>query len=184
MRDALRQLSPEKYWVYGPTVSEFSAVVEFVQRQCDNNLHATEALVAQHRTAEDPTGASSEAADDLLYYAYLEREMLWSFALWRLQGMFEALIVKEYGRSTTRRSLLGLKAKLEAVRSSGFTIDAAAEVELLGWARLRNLLSHTPAEHYRPISLDRQDIEEYRQLLESVCSSLCEQANAGDGNGA
>jgi hypothetical protein len=115
--------------------------------------------------------AHVEVSADLRYYNHIEKGLLWSFALWRLQGMFEAVLVAHYLAEKQPKPLLGLKAKLQGVAAGGFRTPEADVAELLAWANLRNLLSHSPPEHFRPVAVDREDVEEYVALLKRVCAS-------------
>ncbi len=174
MRDALRNLSDSKYWVYGPSTYEFDSVVELIQKYSD---YADECIDRRTSDAEVPAEfeeAHAEVSSDLRYYCYIEKGLLWSFALWRLQGMFEALLASHYLRGTQMRRL-GLKGKLRALREAGYELPIAQQEELLRWAALRNLLSHMPPEHYHPIAVDREDMEEFVVLLKSVCAVLSKQ---------
>ncbi len=115
--------------------------------------------------------AHAEVSSDLRYYNFSEKGLLWSFALWRLQGMFEAVLVAQYLPATPPKPLFGLRAKLQAAAAAGYCTSEADVAELQAWADLRNLLSHSPPEHFHPVAIDRQDVEEYVSLLKRVCES-------------
>lgn len=171
MREELRKLGDGDYWVYGPSIREFDDVVELVQKYSDYADTCTEQLASATSVPDEFADAHAEVGSDLRYYNYVEKGLLWSFALWRIQGMFEALIVSHYLPPRPRKPLIGLRSKLKAVESAGYAISAEKKAELLDWGQLRNLLSHMPPEHYRPIAVDREDIEEYVSLLNSICAS-------------
>jgi hypothetical protein len=170
MRDALLNLKENDYWLYGPSVFEFDYVTRLIQKFSD---YADEFVA---RTADDISAPPEfaqphlEASSDLRYYSFLEKGLLWSFALWRLQGMFEALILHHYLPSRPKQHLIGFWTKLRALKEAGYRLDAKDEKELMDWARLRNLLSHAPPEHFHPIAIDRLDVEEYVALLKKVCA--------------
>jgi hypothetical protein len=176
MRDALRQLSDGEYWVYGPSTHEFDNVVGLVQKYSD---YADTCIKGSAESDDDVpeefADADAEVSADLGYYNYIEKGLLWSFALWRIQGMFEALLVTHYLPSKPAKPLIGLRSKLEAVSAAGYSTATEHESELVAWGNLRNLLSHSPPEHYCPIAVDREDIEEYVSLLKAVCASWTEQ---------
>lgn len=118
-----------------------------------------------------PTRTSRCQLIYLRYYNHIEKGLLWSFALWRLQGVFEGVLVAHYLAERPAKPLLGLKAKLQAVAAGGFRTPEADVAALLAWANLRNLLSHSPPEHFHPVAVDREDVEEYMTLLKRVCAS-------------
>jgi hypothetical protein len=55
------------------------------------------------------------------------------------------------------------------MRAAGYTIADEDYAELLEWASLRNALSHSPPEQYRPAMLKEADLLEYKELVERVC---------------
>lgn len=175
MREALRQLSDGDYWVSGPSIHEFSHVVALIQKYSDYADECIERMTCDKNVPEEFADAHDEAISDLRYYNYIEKGLLWSFALWRIQGMFEALMVTHYLPSRPTRSLIGLRSKLTALTAAGYVTLPEHKAELESWSTLRNLLSHMPPEHYRPVAVDRQDIEEYVELLNEICSRWSEQ---------
>lgn len=177
MREALRQLNDGEYWVYGPSVHEFDNVVELVQKYSDYADACIEQMTNTGSVPEEFLDAHAEVSSDLRYYNYIEKGLLWSFALWRIQGMFEALLVSYYLPAKPAKPLVGLSAKLTAISSAGYVTAADQETELIAWGKLRNLLSHMPPEQHRPIAVGREDIEEYVALLKQVCASWDTQRN-------
>jgi hypothetical protein len=175
MRQALRDLTDGEYWVYGPSVYEFDNVIALIQKYSDYADACIERMTNNAQVPPEYADAHAEVSSDLRYYAYSEKGILWSFALWRIQGMFEALLVSHYLPAQPPKPLVGLSRKLEAIAAAGYKYSKEQEVELLAWGKLRNLLSHMPPEQHRPIGVDRQDIEEYVTLLKAVCGSLSEQ---------
>jgi len=175
MRDALRKLSDGEYWVYGPSTYEFDHVIDLVQKYSDYADTCIENMTKADGVPEEFADAHAESSSDLRYYNYIEKGLLWSFALWRIQGMFEALLVSHYLPNKPDKPLIGLRSKLQAMSSAGYATAAELEPELVAWGNLRNLLSHSPPEHYRPIAVDREDIEEYVSLLKNVCALWSEQ---------
>jgi|GEM_PF-1857208 hypothetical protein len=171
MRDALRELTENDYWLYGPRVHEFDEVVALIQKYSDYADACVEQMISGADVSPEFADAHVEVSADLRYYNHIEKGLLWSFALWRLQGMFEAVLVAHYLAEKQPKPLLGLKAKLQGVAAGGFRTPEADVAELLAWANLRNLLSHSPPEHFRPVAVDREDVEEYVALLKRVCAS-------------
>ncbi|HIE1099161.1 MULTISPECIES: hypothetical protein [Stenotrophomonas] len=171
MRDALRVLTEDDYWLYGPNVHEFDEVVGLIQKYSDYADACVEQMLSGADVPPEFADAHVEVSSDLHYYNHLEKDLLWSFALWRLQGMFEAIMVVRYLSKKPGKPLFGLKAKLEAMAAEEYLTAEADVAELLAWANLRNLLSHSPPEHFHPVAVDRQDVEEYVTLLKRVCAN-------------
>jgi len=170
MRQALCNLKDGDYWVYGPAEYEFEFVVELMQKYSEYADSVVSSQVAELPTEGEFADATNEISSDLAYYSHIEKGLLWSFALWRIQGIFEALIVWRYLPSRPAKPLVGLQSKLQALLRHGYTLSPAHRSDLEAWANLRNLLSHAPPEHFSPIAVDREDIEEYVSLLRAVCS--------------
>lgn len=171
MREALRQLNDGEYWVYGPGVHEFDNVIELIQKYSDYADSCIEKMTSDDSVPEEFEEAHMEVSSDLHYYNYIEKGLLWSFALWRLQGMFEALLISYYLPTKPSKPLIGLRSKLTAITAAGYVTSAEHEAELVEWGNLRNLLSHMPPEQYHPIAVDREDIDEYVDILKTVCES-------------
>ncbi len=175
MRKELRDLVDCEYWIYGPAVHEFHFVIELIQKYsdyADESVSRTVEALYQDPAHED---AANEVSSDLAYYNHIEKGLLWSFALWRIQGLFEALLVDGFLPNKPAKPLVGFKSKILAISNAGYSLPEELHAELSQWATLRNLLSHAPPEHFRPIAVDRQDVEEYIQLLEKVCALLEQQ---------
>lgn len=178
MRKALLDLRDGDYWVYGPAEHEFEFVIDLIQRHSDYGDSFVSAQVAQLPTEGEFVDAANEVSSDLAYYNHIEKGLLWSFALWRIQGIFEALIVWRYLPTKPVKPLIGLRSKLQALLEHGYTLSTELRGELEAWANLRNLLSHAPPEHFSPIAVDRQDLEEYVSLLREVCAHWGQERNA------
>jgi len=171
MRKALRQLNDGEYWVYGPRIHEFDSVVELIQKYLDYADSCIDQMTSDDAVPKEFEEAHMEVSSDLHYYNHIEKGLLWSFALWRLQGMFEALLVSYYLPTKPDKPLIGFRSKLTAITAAGYITTAEHEAELVEWGNLRNLLSHMPPEHYHPIAVDREDIDEYVGILKTVCKS-------------
>lgn len=163
MRPELRALKEGNWHVYGLGEDDFDYTLRLV-----NDMITARGLVAGQE-AEELGTAHPEGADeieaDLLYYAWVDSQFLHQFCLWRLQGIFEGILVQDFLKGTRFH---GLKAKLDAMRAEGYSIDQTDYDELLEWAQLRNALSHFPPEQYRPIEITENDIAEYVVLLKKT----------------
>lgn len=175
MRDALRQLTDCEYWVYGPSVHEFDNVIELIEKYSDYADECIQRMASDANLPDAFKDVHVEVASDLLYYNHIEKGLLWSFALWRIQGLFEALLVAHYLPSKPPKPLIGLRAKLAAIAAAGYITSLEHGAELEAWGTLRNMLSHMPPEHCHPVAVDRQDVEEFVALLKDVCSSWSQQ---------
>jgi hypothetical protein len=162
MREELRDL---QYHVYGLSEADFEYALDVARRLVQAHLTLTQQRIAPYR--DDPEAV--EAIDDEAYYAFIDTVYLWEYGLWRLQGVFEGLITNTFLPTRPAKPLPGLKKKLEAMRAAGYTIADEDYAELLEWASLRNALSHSPPEQYRPAMLKEADLLEYKELVERVC---------------
>ena len=164
MRDRLKYLTEQEYWVYGITESDFDHAVELVRAMIDARTEQYEKKAEKVRV-ESPDLAD-DILDDVAYYRYTDDQYLWQLALWRLQGLIEAVIAHQL--IDDGKKLFGLKAKLEALKEKGYTVENEEIEELLLWANLRNALSHAPPEKYRPAPLREEDIVEYLMFIKKL----------------
>ncbi len=177
MRDYLKNISESNYWIYGVKDSDFDHPITLVDkiilaREEQFNLEKQRMLLELNEIPD------IEIESDLAYYIYMDNLFLWQFALWRLQGLFEAVITSQFVNTTNPNKLIGLKSKLLALTTKGYTLNDCEFNELIDWAKLRNALSHAPPEEYSPINLYREDVVEYQNLVKSLYSRwLIEKAN-------
>lgn len=169
MRDKLKDLTEDDYWVYGVRADDLDYTIEIVQEIIARGEKALEAEIAEIHTRTDlDEQSAAEVHSDVAYYAWINHQYLWQFCIWRLQGIFESLIIHTYLSEKPSKILIGLKAKLVAAKESGYTLDPEDEEELLSWGKLRNSLSHAPPEQFRPAPINEEDVKEYVSLLKSV----------------
>lgn len=166
MRDQLKDLTEHDYWVYGITESDFDHSISLVREMIDARTEQYQKEAARVR-AEAPDVAD-DILDDVAYYRYTDNQYLWQFSLWRLQGLIEAVIAHQLVEADNSKKLFGLKAKLEALQSFGYSIDAHEMDELLLWANLRNALSHAPPEQFRPAPLREEDVVDYHSFVKGL----------------
>lgn len=171
MRDELKNLD---YHVYGLSELDFDYFFDVVRRLEDAHRSRTEESIAPLRT--DPEAI--EVVADASYYAWVDTVYLWEYALWRMQGIFEAVIATAFlsEHASKPAHLGGLRARLKALRAAGYSISPQDEGELLNWAALRNALSHSPTEPYRPVRLTESDLREYRGLVVRLCAEWREES--------
>lgn len=170
MRDRLKEINEEDYWVYGLSERDFDHVYDLVKKfislsQAEVARESAEAV----KKYPDPD-INCEIISDVAHYAWCEEQYLWEFCLWRLQGIFEGLLVNNYIDKDKYKNLVGLNAKIEAAKDCGFKISDDDIEELKNWGRLRNALSHAPPEQFRPVPLEEGDIIEYMELVKRILS--------------
>ena len=68
------------------------------------------------------------------------------------------LIVYSFLPQTPLNRMLGLSAKLDAMKKAGYSIKDVEYQEIVSWASLWNALSHSPPEQYRPVPLTEEDV--------------------------
>ena len=170
MREALRTLVESDYWVYGLTEADFEYTVRLTESVIERQERAL--MEEERRTREEhPYQEADDMLDDNLYYARVETDYLWHFCLWRLQAVLEGLVVHKFLPEPVRSGLVGLRKKLLAIRSAGYSLSDSDYDDLISWGRVRNALSHAPPEQYRPGSLGREDIQEYQRLVTRLCET-------------
>jgi hypothetical protein len=108
-----------------------------------------------------------EIVADVAYYSNMEISYLWAFTLWRLQAVFEGIITQSFLPRESPR-IVGLAAKLRAVKAAGFALRDVDERALLDWAKLRNRLSHRPEWYYHEVWVLPEDAKEYLQLVKRI----------------
>lgn len=166
MRDRLKNLTEKDYWVYGIKESDFDHALNLVREMIDARNEQYEKKAARIRK-EQPEVAD-DILDDVAYYRYTDNQYLWQFALWRLQGLIEAVIAHQLVETENSKKLFGLRAKLEALQKNGYSISPEEISELTLWGDLRNAISHAPPEQYRPTPLNEEDIVEYYNFVKSL----------------
>ena len=161
--DLKKQVS---FRVYKLTEDDFDGTIRLTHNFVNTRLENLKQEILELEKRDEDV----EVISDIGYYTHLECAFLWHFCLWRLQGILEGMITETFLPSVPQQPLFGLKAKLNAMETVGYTIDQKDYDELIEWGNLRNNLSHFPPEHYRPGFLVESDISEYKELLNKVCA--------------
>ena len=169
MRDELKKLTEKDYWVYGLSQDDFDYTIRIATTLIQNNQIGLQAEIEKAKIDYPDKNIWCEIQSDLANYEWVKEQYLWQFCLWRLQGIFESLIVYSFLPEPPSERLIGMKVKLRAAREAGFQLEPEEYEELLLWAELRNAISHAPPEQYRPAPITREDIDEYVSLLKSIC---------------
>lgn len=176
MRQELKNFN---WHIYGLDIFEFAFTIETIdkiiddrQKRLEHKFENMKILDEDGNEVVDDSNSYIEATSDLGYYTWLDNFYIYQFGLWRLQGVFEGILRQEFFPST---ELGGLRKKLDKVKALGYIIVDTDYNELIEWSKLRNALSHFPTEKYRPVSLDREDIIEYKELVERITNNLLKQ---------
>lgn len=119
---------------------------------------------------KDPDQTAAEIVDDIAYYANLEISYVWGFTLWRMQAVFEGIITQSFLPRTIKPTI-GFAAKLKALKAAGFTLSVSDERALTEWSRLRNRFMHRPEWYYHAVRIEREDIQEYMDLVLGILDS-------------
>ena len=172
MRSELKTLSDLKI---GPSLSDFSETLRIAQNL---DVGRNELTIKHQRVAAKESLTEEQLwayADDINWYAYHESFFIWHFCLWRLQAIFEGIIQTDYLSPKGSKLYVGLKSKLDALRSLDYIIKQSDYDELLEWAVLRNQLSHFPPPSHSPGPLKQDDIKRYHDLCLRICQELSTQ---------
>jgi hypothetical protein len=155
---------------YDYTIEVIDRIIKDRKKQINRIVKKIEVKNKKSKSPyKDDTG---EEISDVRYYSYIDEQFLWEFALWRLQGVFEAILSQNFNQTT---NVFGLKAKLDTLRKANVDLANDDYIELLNWAKLRNALSHLPPEQYRPSNLTRSDLVEYSDLLKRITKHIVSQ---------
>ena len=168
MREELKTLTENDYWVYGLREDDFDYTLDLVQELINNNQEKLKVEIADAKKKYPEEDIWCEIQSDLAHYAWVNEQYLWQFCLWRIQGIFEGMILHTFLPEPPEKKLIGLKAKLNVANDYGFTLTAEEQQELFHWANLRNALSHAPPEQYRPGPVRKDDIVEYVNFIKSI----------------
>ena len=163
MRERLKEITEQNYWVYGITEHDFYHAVELVEEMIEARTEQWKSY--ERKVREESPHIADDILDDPAYYRYTDEQFLWTFSLWRLQGLIEAVITYQLLELTKAKRFYGFKAKLKTLRKAGFTLSDNEYDELIHWANLRNALTHAPPEVFRPVPLMETDVIEYREVL-------------------
>ncbi len=166
MRKSLKEITEKNYWVYGITERDFDHAVQLVQEMIEARTDQWNRY--ERKVIEECPDDADDILDDPAYYRGLDQLFLWTFSVWRLQGLIEAVITYQLLDHTTAKRLNGFKAKLVALRKAGFTLSESEYDELIHWVKLRNALTHAPPEVFRPVLLMETDVIEYRGILKKL----------------
>ncbi|PHQ88381.1 MAG: hypothetical protein COB42_08945 [Sulfurimonas sp.] len=168
MRKQLKGLTEEDYWLYGIKETDFDHAINLVKEMVEARIEQYEKQATEIRKREMEPDVLDEILADTSYYIDIDNQYLWHFALWRLQGLFEAVITHQLIDLKDSKKLFGLKSKLIALKKNGYSINKNEIDELTLWANLRNAISHSPPEQYAPTSLSEKDITEYYNFIKSL----------------
>jgi len=166
MREELWNISETDYWLYGLSEGDLDYTMALAKGFV--LAKQTEYREYEAKTREETPEVADDILDDVSYYNWVETQYVWHFCLWRLQAVFEGIIVYRLMPEEKRAGLIGLRAKLNAVRQNGYSLTDEQYEELLAWGRIRNALSHAPPEQFQPGLLREEDVFEYKVLVSGL----------------
>ena len=169
MREELLSFCEKDYWVYGPDESDFDFTFNLVKELIKNNQRNLQKEIKQAKLDYPEEDIWGEIQSDFAHYAWVNEQYLWQFCLWRIQGIFEALLINVFLPEPPTKKLIGLYSKINEAKKAGFELTEKQEEELFNWAKLRNALTHAPSEQYHPAPIGEDDIFEYIEFIKSIC---------------
>ena len=177
MRNELLEASNNDYFCYGLSLQDFDYTKRLVSEFISAAHERLDGIKAEAIAKHPSPDIHSEIISDYAHYLYVDTQYLWHFCIWRFQAIFEG-IISDFLGDTVRKPLIGLKAKLDATRNTGFHIDDSDYEECLAWGRLRNAFSHAPPEQYRPVEILDSDISSLYELLVRLVTNLTRKKEA------
>lgn len=171
MREELKNMN---WHLYGLRIEDLDYTLRLVR----DIIAGRKELLEQERVRlkrEKPEDVTGEIISDLAHYNWVENQYLWHFCLWRMQAVYEHLVVQEILIKDNPRINSfygGLRKLMTRVTEGGYQIPDDDLEDLYQWAELRNALSHQPPEMYRPGGLCEDDILEYVELLKRILTML------------
>lgn len=168
MRRDLAKLPEEDYLVYGINSQSFSETIRFAADFVESREAFLDADLEAAIVPEGMDAAVAEVESDLRFYAKQDENFLWGLCLVRLLGLFEGFLIQ--GIISRRQRKEGFRNGLELAMANGLEVSKRQHAELCRWNRLRNMIVHSPPEQYRPVAIDRLDMEELCLLLTEIVS--------------
>lgn len=179
MREELRGIGEKQRWVYGPSEEDFLFTLVLVKEFISaNQAKLQKELNGLYKRTDIDEQSACEVHDDLAHYAWVNEQYLWQFCLWRLQGIFESIVISGIAPRQPQKPLFGMRSKISLLKGVGFELSEKEEDELLAWADLRNALSHAPPEQNSPGPLRGDDVHEYAEFLRGICEKLRAQSDS------
>ena len=154
--------------------------VEYDDHDFDYFIELVDEIVTQRRAIIEADYArlqveEPELADDMIddpaYYSGLGSMYLWEFAFWRMQGLLEGMIEKEF-LPQKNAGYRGLKDRLNGLNALGISISPSLQTQLDQCAMIRNELSHRPPRSYSPAGMTRDHVISFRDLALQILTDL------------
>ncbi len=154
---------------------DFDYILDLIQKYIDFGEKDLESKKKKAIEDDPDLVCLGEYISDIAHYKWVDEQFLWQFALWRFQGIFEGIINTKLLPEELRKDYGGLKTKLNGLEEAGYILTEEESRELRDWATLRNILSHTPPECYRPGPLREEDVLEYMEFLKTLLARWLQQ---------
>lgn len=123
MREELKDFD---WYTYGLSEEDFDYTLRLVKEMINARRILLEQEKAQVTLKYDEDDAV-EIISDIAHYSWVDSQYLWQFCLWRLQGIFEKLIINDFlnnqEENDSRRIFGGLKSILNEVQKGGYVIS-------------------------------------------------------------
>nr|WP_287412664.1 hypothetical protein [Pseudodesulfovibrio sp.] len=169
MRDELKGMSEKDYWCYGVDESSLDHCFSMVIKIIENQNSVLEMEIKKIKMREELPSVIDEIISDVAHYTWCDAQVLWQLALWRCQGIFEAMIKYSFLKKPNHY-FNGLVSKLDDLRKEGFILSDEEFETIKAWGNLRNAISHAPPEEYRPAQIMESDLVEYIELVKGLCA--------------
>ncbi|MDP3609971.1 MAG: hypothetical protein Q8R74_12925 [Methylophilus sp.] len=157
MRENLRDIGENQWWIYGPSEEDFLFTMNLVKDFISaNQAKLQKELDSLYERSDIDEQSACEVHDDLTHYAWINEQYLWQFCLWRLQGIFESIVISRIAPRQPEKPLFGMRSKINFMKGIGFELTQEEEDELLAWADLRNALSHAPPRTIQSWAVERR----------------------------
>ena len=150
--------------------------IEYIVRTVDQIIKDRKTLLDDEisQIYKDDPESADDIWDDLSYYKNLECFYLWEFLIIRIIGIFEGIIERHFLPQAKYR---GYNHRIKALKENNYALKNEGEIS--EWVNLRNALAHSPTEQYRPIFIDKSDIDDLCKTLFDSIDDLYSQRSAG-----
>ena len=157
-----KELKNFNWHTYGLESSDIDYTFQLVNNIISDRNEVLNLKIKEYNSHSE----KDEIISDISHYNFIENQYLWSFAIWRIQAIFEGILKQNY--FPDKKILGGFSKKIDHAKDCGFHISNTQINRLKDWKDLRNALSHLPPEQYRPVNLNKDDLLEFVDLTTSI----------------
>lgn len=154
--------------VYKLSPKDMDSVIELVSEIVDERTLEIDKL--EEKLKLESPDIVDDIMDDIRPHNFWRHNFLWESCIWRLQGIFEAILDERFLDNS--RKYRGLRDRLNELKRLGFTVSQ--EKELLRWSEFRNELSHSPPKQMigHGAQIGKMDVVQFREFLVAVLREL------------